>query len=163
MAAAFGAVLSAWRRIVDSGMPMRSEGGALWPVHALISLTHPTKRHFAGLVADYCAAAAASHGPERHYSRLHKAECVEQKRLLLDVLPPVTNAAALARWAGHDGGLPQRLALAIYEDRAYERLPILADALEEAGCDDTDILSHLRSPGPHARGCWPVDALLGKS
>jgi hypothetical protein len=38
----------------------------------------------------------------------------------------------------------------------------LADALEEAGCCDGDVLTHLRRPGPHDRGCWPVDALLGK-
>src|SRR5262249_33545099 len=40
------------------------------------------------------------------------------------------------------------------------RLTILADALEEAGCTDQDILDHLRSPGPHTRGCWPVDLVL---
>jgi hypothetical protein len=38
----------------------------------------------------------------------------------------------------------------------------LADALEDAGCTDADILSHLRSPGPHVRGCWALDLLLGK-
>ena len=42
------------------------------------------------------------------------------------------------------------------------RLAVLADALEEAGCNSGDILSHLRSPGPHVRGCWGVDLLLGK-
>jgi hypothetical protein len=42
------------------------------------------------------------------------------------------------------------------------RLAVLADALEEAGCDSADILSHLRGPGPHVRGCWPLDLLLGK-
>jgi hypothetical protein len=55
-----------------------------------------------------------------------------------------------------------QLATAIYDDRAFDRLPILADALEEAGCTDADILSHLRGPGPHVRGCWVVDLLLGK-
>jgi hypothetical protein len=43
------------------------------------------------------------------------------------------------------------------------RLAVLADALEDAGCTDTAILKHLRSPGPHVRGCWPVDLILGKS
>jgi hypothetical protein len=43
------------------------------------------------------------------------------------------------------------------------RLAVLADALEEAGCDNADILSHLRGPGPHVRGCWVVDAILGKT
>jgi hypothetical protein len=54
------------------------------------------------------------------------------------------------------------LAQAIYADRAFDRLPILADALEEAGCTDADILAHCRGPGPHVRGCWVVDLLLGK-
>jgi hypothetical protein len=43
-----------------------------------------------------------------------------------------------------------------------DRLAVLADALEDAGCDNADILSHLRGPGPHVRGCWAVDLLLGK-
>jgi hypothetical protein len=54
------------------------------------------------------------------------------------------------------------LAQAIYEDRAFDRLPLLANALEEAGCDDPDILNHLRGPGPHVRGCWSLDLILGK-
>ena len=54
------------------------------------------------------------------------------------------------------------LAAVIYADRAFDRLPILADALEEAGCTDPAVLSHGRSPGPHVRGCWVVDLVLGK-
>jgi hypothetical protein len=52
------------------------------------------------------------------------------------------------------------LARSIYEERAFDRLPILADALDEAGCDDADMLIHCRQPGPHVRGCWVVDLLL---
>jgi hypothetical protein len=48
------------------------------------------------------------------------------------------------------------LARTIYEERSHACLPILADALEEAGCDNKDMLTHLRSDGPHCRGCWPV-------
>jgi hypothetical protein len=55
-----------------------------------------------------------------------------------------------------------QLAQSIYDDRAFDRLPILADALEEAGCADADILSHCRRKGPHVRGCWVVDLILGK-
>jgi hypothetical protein len=44
-----------------------------------------------------------------------------------------------------------------------ERLAVLADALEEAGCAEADVLAHLRSPEEHVRGCWPVDWVLGKS
>ena len=51
----------------------------------------------------------------------------------------------------------------IYDQRAVNRLPLLADALEDAGCTDADLLGHLRSPGPHVRGCWAVDLVLGKS
>lgn len=54
------------------------------------------------------------------------------------------------------------LANGIYQDHAFDRLPILADALEEAGCNDAEILGHLRSLGPHVRGCWPLDLLLAK-
>jgi hypothetical protein len=55
------------------------------------------------------------------------------------------------------------LARGIYTDRAFDRLPILADALQDAGCDDPDILGHCRGPGPHVRGCWVVDLVLGLS
>jgi hypothetical protein len=54
------------------------------------------------------------------------------------------------------------LAQAIYADRAFDRLPILADALEDAGCTNADLLKHCRQAGGHARGCWAVDRLLGK-
>jgi hypothetical protein len=54
------------------------------------------------------------------------------------------------------------VAQSIYDDRAFNRLPILADALEEAGCHDPDILQHCRQPGEHVRGCWAIDLILGK-
>ncbi len=61
------------------------------------------------------------------------------------------------------------LAQAAYEERILPsgqldpaRLAVLSDALEEAGCDIPDILTHLRGPGPHVRGCWVLDLLLGK-
>ena len=55
------------------------------------------------------------------------------------------------------------LARGIAAEDAYDRLPILADALQDAGCDDADLLDHCRAGGPHARGCWVVDLLLEKS
>ena len=59
---------------------------------------------------------------------------------------------------------PSILALArcIYEERRFEDLPVLADALDELGCRDEELLSHCRGPGPHARGCFVIDLLLGK-
>jgi hypothetical protein len=53
----------------------------------------------------------------------------------------------------------RRLAQSIYDTRAFEQMPVLADALEEAGCTDGAILEHCRGPGPHARGCWVMDLL----
>jgi hypothetical protein len=55
------------------------------------------------------------------------------------------------------------LAHSLYSDRRFEDLPILADALEEAGCQEQSVLEHLRSPGPHVRGCWPLDLILGRA
>jgi hypothetical protein len=55
------------------------------------------------------------------------------------------------------------LAQGIYDERAFDRLPILADALQDAGCDNDDILNHLRATSlPHVRGCWALDLVLGK-
>jgi hypothetical protein len=53
------------------------------------------------------------------------------------------------------------LARGIYQDQAFERLPILADALLDAGCDNDDLLGHCRAEGGHVRGCWVVDLVLG--
>jgi hypothetical protein len=55
------------------------------------------------------------------------------------------------------------IAQAIYDERDFEDLPVLGDALEDAGCDNADILNHCRQPGEHVRGCWVVDLILGKS
>jgi hypothetical protein len=54
------------------------------------------------------------------------------------------------------------LAQAIYDERAFDRMPILADALEDSGCTNQDILAHCRGPEPHVRGCWVVDLLIRK-
>ncbi|HJZ55761.1 MAG TPA: hypothetical protein VKE74_12405 [Gemmataceae bacterium] len=51
----------------------------------------------------------------------------------------------------------------MYDSRDFSPAPILADALMDAGCQNEDILNHLRGPGEHVRGCWCVDILLGQS
>ena len=73
----------------------------------------------------------------------------------LPLLPP-----AVLRWSD---GTVRRIAEGIYEERAFNRLPILHDALLDAGCDDEAILAHCRSDGQHVRGCWAVDLILEKS
>jgi hypothetical protein len=72
---------------------------------------------------------------------------------------PFRKVAFKAMWRTHT---TLGVATRIYEGREFSAMPILADALEDAGCTDVDILPHLRSPGPHARGCWALDLILGK-
>jgi hypothetical protein len=55
----------------------------------------------------------------------------------------------------------QLLARSLYEERAFDRLPLLADALLDGGCADEGLLAHCRSGGEHVCGCWAVDLVLG--
>jgi len=65
-------------------------------------------------------------------------------------------------WPTWNDGAVRKMAQVIYDDRAFDRLPLMADALEDAGCTDAAILAHCRGGGEHVRGCWVVDLLLGK-
>jgi hypothetical protein len=93
--------------------------------------------------------------------RPHVASVVSVSRLLLrDIFGnPFRRATVLPSWRT---ATVTALAEASYAERGIDRLPILGDALEDAGCTDTAILDHLRGPGPHVRGCWALDLLLGK-
>lgn len=75
---------------------------------------------------------------------------------------PAPDCAACKRILQWDGDTVANMAQAIYRERAYDRFPVLADALEEAGCESEPLLGHLRGPGAHARGCWALDLVLGK-
>jgi hypothetical protein len=95
--------------------------------------------------------------------RERRAECRLLREVFGNPFRPVTASPA---WQA-----PQVVALAeaAYQERELPsgtldtaRLAVLADALEEAGCTDNDVLNHLRGAGPHVRGCWVVDLLLGK-
>jgi len=66
-------------------------------------------------------------------------------------------------WLAWNNGTAVKIAQSIYDDRAFDRLPIMADALEDAGCQDADILGHCRHSGQHVRGCWVVDLLTGRT
>lgn len=87
-----------------------------------------------------------------------------QVDILRDIFGPlpfrsVTIDPPLLTWL--DGTIT-KLAESIYREWAFDRLPVLADALEEAGCTDATILTHCRQPGGHVRGCWLVDLVLGR-
>ena len=88
-------------------------------------------------------------------------EEAEQCRLLRDIFPPpMVDVMIDPSWLT---STVLALARGIQADQSFDLLPILADALEDEGCGDENILSHCRGPGPHVRGCWVVDELLGKS
>jgi hypothetical protein len=105
------------------------------------------------------------------YWEVRASEYAQQAGLLRDLFGNpfrlVTLSPAILTW---NDSTVIRLAQAAYDERHLPagtldsgRLAVLADALEEAGCSDADILGHLRGPGPHVRGCWAVDLCLGKS
>jgi hypothetical protein len=95
-----------------------------------------------------------------------RAEC----QLLCEVFGnPFRPVRLEPSWLAWNGGTVVKLAEAIYQERELpsghfdlNRLAVLADALEDAGCPDPDLLGHLRGPGPHVRGCFAIDLLLGK-
>jgi hypothetical protein len=93
-------------------------------------------------------------GISEHNERRAQASllrCIASPRYQLPPIKPAWRTSDVLAVAG-----------GIYEDRAFERMPILADALQDAGCDNEEVLAHCREPNPHARGCWVVDLLLGK-
>ncbi len=87
-----------------------------------------------------------------------------QVELLREVVGnPFRPATVEPAWRTWMFGTVPKLAATIYEDRKYKNLPILADALEEAGGATAEMLNHCRSGGDHVRGCGVVDLLLGKA
>jgi hypothetical protein len=99
-----------------------------------------------------------------HHEREGEEEAKQQTTLLRCIVGnPFRPVALNPAWLSWNAGMVRHLAQAIYEERAFDRLPALASALEAAGCDDADILGHCRQSGPHARGCWVIDLVLGRS
>jgi hypothetical protein len=108
-------------------------------------------------------ASADPRGGERRPARVKKAEKKAQCALLRDIAGnPFRPVASNPAWLCHASPTVLSLARAIYEEGRFTDLPVLGDALEEAGCDDEVWLDHCRAPTEHVPGCWLVDALLGK-
>ena len=94
------------------------------------------------------------------YERAGDAGQATLTRLVRDVFGnPFRPVAFDPRWRTGD---VIGLARGIYDERAFERMPLLADALMDAGCNSEEVLAHCRGEGPHVRGCWVVDLVLGK-
>ena len=113
-----------------------------------------------GAVGYAAAVSSWAAGADHSYAVAHAAQADLLRCIFGSPFRPLPRLNAA--WLAWEGGTVPKLAAAIYEERAFDRLPILGDALEEAGCDAAELLAHLRGPGPHARGCWALDTLLGK-
>jgi hypothetical protein len=97
----------------------------------------------------------------RLLSRWEREERVAQCAILRDVFGHLWHPVHLeSRWLRWRGGVVVQMARSIRDEGRFGDLPILADALEDAGCTDTSLLEHCRGGGVHVRGCWLVDALL---
>jgi hypothetical protein len=128
---------------------------------ACLSICHPGNVAELAQDASHATASAAAGG---HWSQLAPAERFEERgaqaELFRDIFGnPFRSSELRPEWLT---STVVALAQGIYADYAFEGMPILADALQDAGCDDEGILSHCREPREHARGCWVVDLLLGK-
>ena len=116
-------------------------------------------------------AANIEHGPISYtlgngqaWKDSYAAERSAQATLFREIFGnPFRPAGVEFSWLTWNLGTVVNLARSIYHERAFDCLPVLADALEEAGCTDTDLLNHCRQPGNHVRGCWLVDLILGKN
>jgi hypothetical protein len=90
-------------------------------------------------------------------------ERLAQCNLIRDLFgKPFRTVRVDSAWLTWNDATIHKLAAGIYDERAFDRLPILADALEDADCTNAEILTHCRQPGEHVRGCWVVDLLLGR-
>jgi hypothetical protein len=113
--------------------------------------------HSAIAVALWASLAIAKAPEQRSLERRHQTDlirCIFGNRVRPATLDP--------HWLAWNDDKVRLIADGIYNERAFDRLPILADALEDAGCSDADILNHCRQGGEHVRGCYVVDLLLGK-
>jgi hypothetical protein len=109
-------------------------------------------------------AALAAEDATAELQRFEKGAGRVQSRLLRDVFGPLPfrQVCLGSSWMTWNEATVPKLVKAIDEERRPEGLPVLADALEEAGCDNADLLAHCREPGEHVRGCWVIDLLLGR-
>jgi hypothetical protein len=119
------------------------------------------ERRCEGLVFDRFADEAEGHSDFRAIAIVEREFQADMLREIFGnpFRPPTVDPA----WLTWNGGTIPGLALSIYQEKAFDRLPILADALEEAGCSDAYLLDHCRGESGHVPGCWALDALLGRS
>jgi hypothetical protein len=89
-----------------------------------------------------------------------KEEAVQAALLREIAGNPFQSITVSPDWLAWNGGTVHTIAEGIYQERAFDRMPILADALEEAGCTEASILGHCRDDAEHVPGCWVLDLIL---
>jgi hypothetical protein len=127
-----------------------------WAAEAVATLTAWDTSDTVLLVAHHAARALrdADHGIDWTAARQRQAA------LLLDIFGKLNEPIVLdPRWLSWNDATVRKMADTIYQEHRFADMPILADALEEAGCDRGDILDHCRQHPEHARGCWLLDAI----
>jgi hypothetical protein len=145
------------RRVRDAWIAQPTHMPAVQVVHALLATTARSAMTAAiETVTAVGQAAVLSGRGERERTALAD--------LVREVFGnPFRSPAFAPDWLRWNGGTVVRLARDIVASRNFADLPVLADALEEAGCADGAVLHHCRSPREHALGCWVLDALLGEA
>jgi hypothetical protein len=141
--------------------PHRSEAAPqLYAARAAVELARGTAEAAVAAAVQAVLEAATEWGDTKWATQA--AGAAVRAALLRDLVGnPFRPRAIDPAWLEWRGGTVRRIAQAIYDESRFEELPVLADALEEAGCTDADLLAHCRG-GEHVRGCWVVDGLLGK-
>jgi hypothetical protein len=154
--------------------PTRHETTPNWfAAGAAAAVASSSGRGAAGGGSEESAHAAAStwhRDGDAVWRNRKQRELRQQLPLVRDIFVPFGGPRGIdPAWLAWNGSAVERLARAAYEERRLPegtlgppRLALLADALEDAGCVDPGLLGHLRGPGPHVRGCWALDLLLGK-
>jgi hypothetical protein len=168
VAASVGSCEKRWRRGLYSIVAAhpaveRATINALGRVHREKGARAAVSSAVAEALAYATMCAAQEEYSEENYLFLQDAEFARQADFLRDIVgnpyQPSTFDPIWLAWQDH---CVERIARGIYEERTFERLPILHDALLDAGCDDERILAHCRTAEGHVRGCWVLDLLLGK-
>jgi hypothetical protein len=98
-----------------------------------------------------------------NWQSIRMRECSLQASALRDIFGnPFRPVAVEPHWLAWNDATVPKLAQQVYDGRRWQDFPVLADALEDAGCDNPEVLAHCRSGSDHVRGCWVLDLLLGK-
>jgi hypothetical protein len=136
-------------------------GGPDWPARQAVA---------AGALVPYRVASEASMAfvwaAGRRLGEVQAAkarECRFQADLLRELFSnPFSPAGMEAAWLSRHAGAVRAQANAMYERGQLTRFPLLAEVLRAAGCTSAEVLAHCRRPGPHVRGCWVLDGILGR-